>query len=93
MKFRSPNTDPLPVALPSGHTTVIPAATPDAPDGIEVPEQFHEAAIRVGAVACAESVQEADLFSAPVPEPVSEQPVEPTADAIAEAGETEFPAA
>lgn len=50
MKFRAPKSksEGVYLALTSGHTFVIPAATAEAPDGVEVPSRFHKHAIAEG---------------------------------------------
>ncbi len=46
MKFRSPTSQPLHVALTSGHTAVIPPGD----EGVELPEAFHREAMSLGAL-------------------------------------------
>lgn len=50
MKFRSNTGDALHIALTTGHTCVIPAATSEAPLGVEIEQRFHKKAIAAGAI-------------------------------------------
>lgn len=50
MKFRAPKNKPdgVYLALTSSHTFVIPAATAEAPHGVDVPQRFHRHAVAEG---------------------------------------------
>lgn len=50
MKFRSPTDRHLSLGLTTGHTCVVPPATEEDPDGIEIEPRFHRLAIAEGAI-------------------------------------------
>lgn len=52
MKLRSPNNEPLHIALTSGHTLVIPGSD----EGVEVPLMFRREALSLGAVVPGEQI-------------------------------------
>lgn len=50
MKFKSPTETAIHIALTSGHTCVIPPATDEAPDGVDIDPMFHREAIARDAI-------------------------------------------
>lgn len=49
MKFKSPTSQSIQIALTSGHTCTIPPATEANPEGVEIDPMFHREAIARGA--------------------------------------------
>lgn len=60
MKFKSPTDEPMQIGLTSGHTCVIPPATEEAPDGVEIEPRFHRLAIASGAIPAGVSAMPAE---------------------------------
>ncbi len=65
MKFRSPTGEPMSIGLTSGHTCVIPPATDEAPEGIEIEPRFHRLAIAEGAIPAGVANLPVETSSAP----------------------------